>query len=70
MVCLTFSKTGVKEPVLISGLTVSEQSSCWLSNTTSTIPLVKTVWPCVIDITAAWVREPSISSVDYGDREE
>ena len=33
---------------------VSEPSSCWLSNTTSTILLVRTVWPCVsMDIIAA-----------------
>ena len=47
------SKTGVKEPVLISGLTVSEPSSCWPSSTTSTIPSVRTVAMCVNDIIAA-----------------
>ena len=41
------SKTGVKEPVLIQGRTVSVPNSCWLSSTTSTIPSVRTVWPCV-----------------------
>ena len=57
------SKTGVKEPVLISGLMESGPSSCWLSSTTSTIPLGQMCSHVFNDIIAAGAD--LFTSLDY-----
>ena len=53
------SKTGVKEPVLISGTSVL--NSCLLSSTINTILSVKTVWLCVLTILSLQVLSPFTS---------
>lgn len=55
------SKTGVKEPVLISGTDGVELNSCLLSSMISMILSVKTVWLCVLTILSLQVLNPFTS---------
>ena len=55
------SKTGVKEPVLISGTDGVGTNSCLLLSTTNTILSVKTVLLCVLTISSPQVLSPFTS---------